>query len=159
MLFNNRVPLNGIWSPVFLDNKLQFVANCLLREEEIQIFNQALQLVAWKIKEDMKNGNLSPKVEDLRRVTIIFTKNGEFSFSGIENEVGINVSLIVYKTDCLHYIDDCMFPLFTFIEEMTHHFWNIEDETLVKYKVVEIIQQEYKDFTIETAKGWHIYGL
>lgn len=42
---------------------------------------------------------------------------------------------------------------------MAHHFWNIDDENLIKYKVVEIIQQEYKDFTINIAKELSINEL
>lgn len=159
MLFNNCVPIKGIVYPEALKNKLQFAANCALSEKEVQCFSQALILVASKMEEDMRSGKLPPKIDNLRRATIIFTENGELSFSGIDNEIGINISLIVYKMKPLRYFSTHIFSLFVFIEEMAHHFWSIEDETLVKHKVVEILQQEYKNFTIDIAKEWFINGF
>lgn len=117
MLFNNRVPIKGIVYPEALKNKLQFAANCNLSENEVQCFSQALVLVTLKMEEDIRNGKLPPKVDNLRRVTIIFTENGELSFSGIKNEIGINVSLIIYKMKPLRYFNTYIFSLFVFIEE------------------------------------------
>ena len=48
---------------------------------------------------------------------------------------------------------------FVFIEELAHYFLRITDETLIKYKVTEIINYFWSDFTIEEAKGWGLNGL
>lgn len=159
MLINNAKQVNGIIIPKYLKEKVLIASNHSLLNTDIRLFNIALQIVFEEINSDIIKGIIDEVLDNLKRVNIIFTKNGELSFSGIEKELGVHFSIIIYKMEPLHYLENQRLTLFTFVEELTHHFWGIEDETKVKYKVIEIMKRYDKDITLEIVKGWGIYGL
>lgn len=49
--------------------------------------------------------------------------------------------------------------MFVYIEELTHYFWRIYDETIVKYKVVEILNDVVPNLSIEDLKGCGLNGI
>ena len=49
--------------------------------------------------------------------------------------------------------------MFVYIEELTHYFWRISDETIVKHKVIKIMQSLIPDFSVDSVKGWGLDGL
>lgn len=42
--------------------------------------------------------------------------------------------------------------MFVYVEELTHYFWRIYDETIVKYKVVDILNNAVPNLSIEDLK-------
>lgn len=62
-------------------------------------------------------------------------------------------------TNVLHAVNNQQFVVFAFTEELVHHYWRIEDETKVKYKVLEIVQKIDKTITLDLIKGWGVNGL
>lgn len=140
--------------PDMLKGKLTFVANHGLNAKEVQIFGMALQAIVLQLEEDKITK------EKLNNVNAIFTKDGSFAmYEENSNTFGLHFSLAVYAIENLRKLNNERFLLVAFIEELVHHYWRIEDETKVKYKVIEIAQKIDNNITIEMLKGWGVNGL
>ena len=48
--------------------------------------------------------------------------------------------------------------MFVFVEELSHYFLRIYDETLIKHKVSEMIQYVIPEFDLNDMKGM-LYGI
>ena len=82
----------------------------------------------------------------LNRINVIFTNDGSFSMNtkdkplfSFTDTCGYYFKLAVYPLEVLHKKGKNSITLFAFTEELVHHFWNIEDESLVKYKVLDVL--------------------
>ena len=49
--------------------------------------------------------------------------------------------------------------LFVFIEELAHYFLRISDETIIKYRVADILRYILPNFTDDEMKKWGLNGL
>lgn len=65
-------------------------------------------------------------------------------------------SLIIYHMNRLRKTNNFLIITYAYIEEIVHHFWNIHDETEVKYKGLEIMKYLNPNVTIDTLKRWNI---
>ena len=140
--------------PKRLKNHVKIFSNCKLSKQEVILFNISLQSVANYLEHD------SIDLSDYHTLNIVFTENGKISFHDTKDNVnGMQIYMAIYKMMQLRKKGSSSFSLFVFIEELVHYFWRISDETIVKYKVTEIMQTIVADFTIEIAKGWGLYGL
>lgn len=140
--------------PTELKEKINFTANYAMNEKEALIFVKVLK----SIVEQMKIDNID--FTTLTRIGVIFTENGNFSFiDECDNTYGRCFSLAVYKLGRLRIANNDDFTLFVFAEELVHHYWQVEDETVVKYKVLEVAQRIKPSITLEKIKGWGLYGL
>jgi len=140
--------------PEMLRGKLTMIANYALDDTDVRLFGLALKAVELQLQKDG-----IPKT-DLTVVNVVFTRDGCFSIS--ESSMityGFHFSLAVYALESLKKTNDARFILTTFIEELAHHYWRIEDETAVKYKVVEIASNVTPDITIDYLKGCGVNGL
>lgn len=138
-----------------LTKKLAAVTNCELTEHEVSLFNNAVKAVALQlIKEDVKN-------EDLDGLIIFFTLNGELTlYEDSTDGCGVHFGTAVYMMERIRNKNDDIFTSFVFIEEMAHHYWHISDETIVKNKVEEIMQQMYSNFSLDYMRErWNLNGL
>lgn len=158
MVLNNATIIQGISLPKIFENKL-FIAktiNLILHDRDIFLINTALKVVSEQLLAENCNKIIS--------LNMIFTCDGSFLFSKDNDvlEFGAHCNLAIYRMDLIHeaYIRlNEQFVLFVFIEEMVHHYWRIEDEKEVKYKVLEIIRRYDKNITLETVKGWKLIGI
>ena len=154
MQLNNYISTYVPEIPDMLKGKLTFVANYGLNAKETQIFGMALQAIVLQLKED------KIAKEELNNVNAILTKDGSFSMHEEDsNTFGLHFSLAVYAVENLRKLNNDRFLLVAFIEELVHHYWRTEDETKVKYKVVEIAKRIDNNITIEMLKGWGVNGL
>lgn len=157
MHLDNQVPLlrRPRIPKIFKDKKLiTVISNCKLQEQDIYLFELSLQCVANHLEKD--NIDLS----DFYGLNIIFTDMGSMSFH--ENDEGNNGSQVyfaIYRMKKLRKINSNVFTMFVFIEELTHYFWRIYDETKVKYKVVEILNDVVPNLTIDDLKGCGLNGI
>lgn len=138
-----------------LKKKIAAVANCELTKHEVQLFNSAISAVEIQlIKDNIKN-------EDLDGLAIFFTLNGDLTlYEDTTTGCGLHFSMSVYIMERIRKRNDDIFTMFTFIEEMAHHYWHISDETIVKYKVEEIMKHIYPNFTLDYMRErWNINGL
>lgn len=154
MILHNFVTTKVPKIPDILKNKLTFVANFKLNDNEVHIFGLALIAIAEQLKKD----NITN--QQLTNVNVIFTKNGSFSMEEETNTTfGLHFSLAIYAIENLRKINNERFMLFTFVEELVHHYWCIENETNVKYKVLEVVQLIDSNITLQIVKGWGVNGL
>lgn len=100
----------------------------------------------WAVAEQLDRDGL---LGEITTVTCIFTSDGDLTLKMLPQQFGVMMRLIVYpmsrwekfpnrsnKQLLIHMI---------LIEELAHHFWNIEDEIKVKYKVIEIMKHIFPD--------------
>lgn len=154
MVLKNFVVTKAPEIPEQLKGKLTMVANHPLTDSDVKVFGYALQAIALMLQLD------NIPTESLTTVNVVFTKDG--SFSMIEESPttgGLHICLAIYPLERLNTRCGERFKLVAFIEELVHHYWRIEDETVVKYKVVQVAQLVDPSITIEELKGWDINGL
>ena len=156
MVLNNMKALDEITTPSLLRKKIVIGTNCRLSSSEIKLFQIAIDAVAEQIKCEMINDDYDEK--NLNSVTVCFSLNGDVSYS-IEkdiHELGVHFFTIIYIMNRLRQVPDQRFLFATYIEELAHHFWRIENEKEIKYKVVEIAKRFDKEFSIDLFKRWGI---
>ena len=139
--------------PNELQGKLTFAANYSLNENEVRIFSMALYAIISQLKED------GIAFDSLTNVNAVFTKNGTVELEENSSAFGNHISLAIYAIENLRHTNNERFLLFAFVEELVHHYWCIEDETKVKYKVLQIVQKIDSGITLELIKGWGLNGL
>ncbi|MGH2116623.1 hypothetical protein [Aerococcus sp. L_32] len=134
--------------PEELDNKVVIRATYALTEHEAFLFTMALQGIVIQMRKE--NFNLP----NLRKVFVLCTKNGEFTF--IDNDgMGYYMPFIILNLgNWRSGVWSDLHILAAFIEEFCHHFWSIEDEEIVKRKVIDILNVILKeDITFEKLYG------
>ncbi|WP_428910719.1 hypothetical protein [Niallia sp. Krafla_26] len=139
----NWVECPGPRVPELLADKIRFVANFPITDDEAMQFSIVLE----KIVEELEVDNLSPV--DFSRVTVIFTENGGFEFEdeGDNVALGLHFSLAVYAIGRIREkvaIQGEIVAFITFIEELVHHFWRLEDEVETKIKVTNIVNRIFE---------------
>ena len=149
MKLKNAVTSREISIPVEFKDKITVMANDFITALDVRMFRITLNSVKIQLQKD----NID--VSSLPHANVIFTRDGSFTLEQNENHIyGYRSNIIVYCMERLHYVNIPNFTFFTFIEELTHHYWNIEDEIEVKYKVLEIIGNSNVIITIEDLKKW-----
>lgn len=131
--------------PNELKGKFEIVAAYPLNKREALLFNMILNCVVKELKKD------EIEFKNLHRLSAIITKDGEFTLEMKDNHIiGTRTCLAVYAVDRwrkLNYADNQIAVIFA--EELCHHYWNIEDEIKVKYKVYNIVKELFPGATFE----------
>jgi hypothetical protein len=155
MHLDNQIPLvKRPIIPKILKGKITVVSNCKLKIEEIRLFELSLQCVANHLEKD----NID--LDSYYSLNIIFTEYGAFSFhEQDECNNGSQFYSAIYRMGKLRKINNKTFTMFVYIEELTHFFWRIYDETIVKYKVVEILNDVVPNLSIDDLKGCGLNGV
>ncbi|MBK5424727.1 hypothetical protein [Bacillus sp. TH30] len=129
-------PLPAI--PDNLKNKIAVRATYKLTEKEAFLFHEALRSVDLQLTAEGADYSKLPMVFAL------FTRDGKFTILPDGDEVGTRINFIIYGVSVWRELKCTDIKLRTvFLEELCHHFWNIEDEEIVKYKVVELYNRYY----------------
>ena len=134
--------------PKLLKSKINVMANCKLTDREVSIFNACLKCVENHLIKD--NIYLSK----FFAINVLFSKDGGFSF--YENNEDRNAFILyiaIYNMEKLRICNADWLTAFSYVEELTHYFWNIQDENDVKYKVAEILQDIFPALSIDIMKG------
>lgn len=154
MQSNSQIATNTFLIPDIIKDKINIIIAFELEETEVILFNLALLAIANEMRKD----NLC--IEQLTNLNIIFSKNGSFEIVQESDSVfGMHFSFAVYAMETLRKTNNDYFMLVTFIEELTHHYWRIEDEISVKYKVVDIAHSVEPKITLDMLRGWGINGI
>lgn len=131
--FIGGVDSTGPSIPRELSGKVVIRATYALTEHEAFLFTVALNGIVMKMKKE------SFDLNSLRQVFVLCTENGEFTF--VDNDgMGYYMPLIILNLGNWrsgNWTD--VHILATLVEELCHHFWSIDDEEVVKYKVLEIL--------------------
>lgn len=153
-LKNQRIINPKIVIPKIFKGKIRLFSNCQLSKNEVLLYNICLQITANHIIID----NID--ISDFYQLNIFFTEKGELSFEESNcNVFGQQVYMVNYNMKHIRSRNNYNLMLFVYFEELVHYFWRIYDETDVKYKVTDLMKDIVNDFTIDTAKGWGLYGL
>lgn len=140
--------------PDILQNKLNIIITYLPNERELKIF----QLSLFAITKELMNDNIGN--QHLTKVNVIFTKDGSFSIYENRDDIfGLHCSFVIYPLERLRKRNDEYFTIFAFTEELVHHYWRIEDEIEVKYKVLKIVQMVEPKITIDIIRRWGFDGI
>lgn len=155
MLVKDAQNIKGIKIPKFFSNKIVIGTTCDLDDEIVRLFNISLQETFEQLYfVDYFNEEFEPKY-----VNVLFTSNGHLEFLEEENSTTFAeyTNLIVYKMDKINTMKSEIEKMFVFIEELAHHYWQIEDEVKVKFKVVEILKRYDNTITLTEEKDrWRV---
>lgn len=136
-----------------LFNKLVLLTTVELKDTIIRVLN----LGFWGIAEQLDSEGM---LIDIPRVNCIVTLDGSFSIILDEEQQGCHMSLVIYpiqKWENANYTELKM--LTCVVEELCHHFWNIEDEVKVSYKVLEVIRRIFPYKDVKMANLFNIKWL
>lgn len=140
--------------PDILQNKLKIIITYLPNERELKIFQFSL----FAIAKELMNDNIDN--QQLTKVNVIFTKDGSFSMYEEHDDIfGAHGSFVIYPLERLRKRIDEYFTIFSFTEELVHHYWRIEDEIKIKYKVLKIVQMVDPKITIDLIRKWGFDGI
>lgn len=127
-------PKNALRAPEQIVKKLSAAITCELTEREIILINGAIKALSNQLELENKS--------DLRPVGLVFTDSDEVTYSLEENQLGSAFSVctyMVHKWRKNNYNDWKILAII--LEELCHHFWNIEDEFIVTEKVLEVVRR------------------
>lgn len=153
-LENNKPFPKHIIIPPILLGKITTLSNCELTEEEVGIYNLALDCMAKYI--------LKSKIDlsSFFTLNVIFTENGSINFYEESTiNCGLQLHMAIYRIDPLRKLRSKTIMLFIFIEELAHYFLRISDETIIKYRIAEIMRYAVPSFTLNLMKGLGLNGL
>lgn len=145
--------------PVSIPNsflgKVKVFTNCNVTEDEIILFNAALKAMSEYVRDHAVD------LSDYFTLNIFFTEDGTISFSEeSDSNCGSQFHLALYRMGKMRTLPDKYTKmLFVYIEELAHYFLRISDETLIKYKVADILRYVLPNFTDEEMKSWGLNGL
>lgn len=102
----------------------------------------------WAVAEELEQDQ---KLENITIVNCIVTSNGDYTIKHDEEQLAYYVyPTIVYPIQ--NWTDlNCseVHVLLFVIEELCHHFWNIDDEVEVNYKVHEVMKRIIPSIKLE----------
>lgn len=149
MILKDAISCKGPVVPDFLKDKIQMVSNCEIDQKIILYFTSGLFLISDELEED------GYSKDNLSSVVIIFSKDGNCSLIQDDPDtMGCHCSIIIYNISKMY--KNINLTLFTFVEELVHHFWRISNETDAKMKTLKILQRADPSFTIDIIKGWGV---
>ncbi|WP_411842164.1 hypothetical protein [Salinicoccus sp. HZC-1] len=133
--FVGTVGSPGSKIPIELSGKIVMRATYPLTEHEAFLFTAALNGIVIQMKKECF------EISDLRQVFVLCTEDGKFTFADKEG-MGYYLPLIIlnlgnWRTG--NWSD--VHIIATLVEEFCHHFWSIDDEEIVKHKVLEILNR------------------
>ena len=154
ILKDAKLDLTGIKIPIGIKEKVNILANCEITEDEVILFNAAIKGVYEYI---LKN-NID--LSDYYKLNIFFTYSGELTLlAEKDTQCGSQFHVAIYRMEKLRRLNSERLILLVFIEEMAHYFLRIYDETIIKYKVEEIMRYISPNFTLDELKGFGLNGL
>lgn len=134
--------------------KVKIFTNCDLTEDEIDLFNAALKAVS----EYVHDNNID--LTDYFVLNVFFTYDGTISFTENDTKTcGSQFHVALYRMEKLRALHSYYMMIFTFIEELAHYFLREYNETVIKYKVEEIMRYIYPDFKLEGLARFKLNGL
>lgn len=151
---NKRTFPIEVIKPQSLQNKLNTITTCSLTENEVALFNKVLKCVDHHIEKDKIDLSI------LYTLNVFFIEEEiTFSYEGIADTCGNQFHVVTYRMNKLRAYASDLIMAIIFAEELAHYYWRIFDETAVKYKVVEILNDIYPKLTIELLKALGMNGL
>lgn len=135
--------------------RVKVFTNCDVTEDEIILFNAALKAMSEYVS------NNSIDLSNYFTLNVFFTEDGTISFSEEScANCGSQFHLALYRMEKLRSLPEKYKKmLFVFIEELAHYFLRTSDETIIKYRVADILRYILPNFTDDEMKKWGLNGL
>lgn len=139
--------LNCIGQPMYKINhkikeKVVFCADHMVDDEVLKQASIGLELLGKLFD------NLGIEIQTLRETNVFFSELGNINLSMDDSTLGNVFQMIVIKSKKVSQYEPIKI-LAIIVEELCHHFFQIHDERIVKYKVLEVIKQKYPSLEIE----------
>lgn len=153
-VLNNKPFTVEVIKPKSLQGKLKVFSTCALTDIEIELFNKVLKCVDNHLVIDKVDLSM------LYTLNVFFIEEEiTFSYEGNTGTCGNQFHLATYRMNKIRSYKSEVFTAVIFAEELTHYYWRILDEKIVKYKVVEILKDMYPQLTVEKLKAYGLKGL
>lgn len=130
--------------PIDFPKIASIVALCDLRPNEKILFEHACELVVCQLRSD---GILPPDIA----TNIFFLDTDDITLTFTPSQMGsclVGIFYPVHKWRSAGYTDQQIITCM--VEEMCHVFWCIKDETLVKFKVLDVLKIGHPDLPLES---------
>lgn len=150
---NKQFPIEII-KPQSLQRKLNAFTTCALTEDEVKLFNKVLRCI--------DNHLIIDKIDlsTLYTLNVFFVEEEvTFSYENNTQTLGNQFHLATYRMSKLRNYNSDVLTAVIFAEELVHYYWRIFDETFVKHKIVEILNDMYPKLTIDVLKKLGMNGL
>lgn len=143
-----------IIKPQSLQRKLNTFTTCELTENEVELFNKVLKCIDNHLIIDEID------LSTLYTLNVFFIEEEvSFSYEGNTGTLGNQFHLATYRMSKLRNYNSDVLVALTFAEELVHYYWKIFNETTVKHKIVEILNDIYPQLTIDMLKKLGMNGL
>lgn len=147
----NVVPIHDIVKPDIFEDKIELISTCEMSIDELKAFALVLKYAAVVMEKD------GITKESIKKASVVFLDSDELIIDEEDEKCCASTfSLIIYHMNRLRKANNFLIITYAYIEEIVHHFWNIHDETEVKYKGLEIMKYLNPNVTIDTLKRWNI---
>lgn len=119
------------------------VVACDLSEDIKNDFSLVTMAIAEQLQKEGK------KISGELPVNCLFVPGRSFEISFEPVELSICMRLAVYDVGVLSAAKDQLFRWTLLTEELCHLIWGIRDETLINYKVLEVLQNIRPDLSLQ----------
>ncbi|PEM49102.1 hypothetical protein [Bacillus wiedmannii] len=148
--------VTGVSGPVIdkrIEDKL-FLLTTIPIEDDIK---RLLTMGFWGTAEQLENDGL---LNDLTKLNCIVTPYGEVSLKMDDEQDGCHMSIAIYPVQKWKDSKRTELQMLTcIVEELCHHYWNIEDEVEVSYKVLDVIRRIMPNDDIKMDKLYNVEWL
>lgn len=143
----NSITTNG---PANIDERIKDKVVLLATHPISDRIAKITGISLWAVAEQLEKDGL---LESITSVNCIFTDDGNVSIQMDPEQLGNIMRIIIYPMGrwlSFYSPHNPDYPIFLFIiEELAHHYWNIEDEVEVNYKVIEIMKHIFPQIQME----------
>lgn len=148
--------LSGVVGPI-IDKRLEgklFLLTTVPIEENVR---NLLTMGFWGVAEQLEEDGL---LADLVRINCFVTQYGDVSIKLDDNQEGCHMALAIYPVQKWRNLQRTELQMLTcIVEELCHHYWNIEDEVRVNYKVLDIIKRILPNSNIQMSDLYNLQWM
>lgn len=140
--------------PDFFKDKINIHFMCHLTDDEVYAFYHILKSCEKSLICENRSSNT------ITKCVIIFTETESITLTENEDDCyACYFRVIIYHMNRLRKLNNFLKLALGLTEELVHHFWNEDNEELVKHKDVEILHRLNNIYSIELLKEWKVNGL
>lgn len=126
-----------------LRGKIVICASCIIPDAICTAMTEVIKAVADQLEKENR------AFGDGLAITCIFIPETEFAIKLDKEQIAICIKLAVYPMAklCQFIGDKRLYMILA--EELCHLIWDISDETLINYKVIEVLEKIFPDIEMQ----------
>lgn len=127
-----------------LKHCIHIFADCYIPRE----INDAMTVVIKAVADQLEKENLD--ISGRMSINCVFSESDSFTYIMSEDSLASCIMVAFYPLNKLVPLvgDNLLYT--ALCEELCHLFWNIRDETLINYKVLDVLKNIVEDLTLES---------